>query len=92
MIIGATGLAGYALFGPPALTPSLLVGIVPGWVWWSFAVPRWRDWVQDQGLAEPSIYRLAVNLGLVFPKGTFLENTEFRRRDGTRGWRTGPKE
>jgi hypothetical protein len=89
-IIGAVGLAGDLLFGRAALVPSLLVGIAPGWLWWSYAVPRWRDWVETQGLDEAAIYSTAVNYGLVFPKGFLLESTEFRRRDGTRGWRTGP--
>ncbi len=89
-ILGAVGLAGYALFGTRALAPSLLVGIAPGWIWWSYAVPRWRDWVEAEGITEASIYATAVNLGLVFPKGFLLESTEFRRRDGTRGWRTDP--
>jgi hypothetical protein len=89
-IIAGVALIGTVIFGRDALGKSLLVGIVPGWLWWSYAVPRWRDWVERQGLDEASIYSKAVYFGLVFPKGFFLEQTEFRRSDGTKGWRTRP--
>lgn len=66
---------------------GLIVGMIPAWVWWSYAVPRWRDWLDDEGISEASVYRLAISSGLVFPRGFYLEGTELRRRDGTRGWR-----
>jgi hypothetical protein len=70
-----------------------VVGVIPAWLWWSYAIPRWRDWLEDQGIPEASVYRRAVDTGLVFPRGFFLEGTEFRRRDGSRGWRAeGPAE
>jgi len=63
-----------------------LAGVAVGWVTWSFLVPRWRDWVQDQGLAPEDVQSRAVRSGLLWPKGSFVERTEFRRRDGRRGW------
>ncbi len=83
---GVTGKVAGVLLG-------LVVGTIPAWLWWSYAVPRWRDWLEDQGIAEARVYDLAVKSGLVFPRGFFLEETEFRRRDGSRGWRReGPAE
>ena len=63
-----------------------LGGFAVGWLTWSFLVPRWRDWVQDHGLVPEDVQALAVRTGLLWPKGSFVERTEFRRRDGRRGW------
>src|SRR5215831_5873925 len=64
----------------------LAVGIATGWLWWSFMAPRWRDWVIDRGLRPEDVESLAVDTGLLWPSGSFPERTEFRRRDGRRGW------
>jgi hypothetical protein len=67
-----------------------LIGVFAGpgtaWIWWSFMVPRWRDWVIDNGLRPDDVQRAAELTGLVWPRGFLFERTEFRRRDGTRGW------
>jgi hypothetical protein len=65
---------------------GFVVGIVPAWLWWSFAVPRWRDWVVDQDLDVDAVQSIAVATGLLWPRGFFLERTELRRRDGKKGW------
>jgi hypothetical protein len=67
---------------------GIVIAIVPAWLWWSYAIPRWRDWLDDEGIPEASVYQAAVKSGLVFPRGFSLETTEFRRRDGSRGWRS----
>jgi hypothetical protein len=43
-------------------------------------VPRWREWVKNQGADELRTQHLAQVTGLVWPKGSFLEKTEFRLR------------
>jgi hypothetical protein len=63
-----------------------LVGVALGWLVWASQVPRWRDWVQDQGLEPQQVQPLAVRTGLIWPTGSLPERTEFRRRDGRRGW------
>jgi len=69
---------------------GLVVGLFAGpgtaWIWWSFMVPRWRDWVIDNGLRAEDVQRAAKLTGLVWPRGFLFERTEFRRRNGTRGW------
>jgi hypothetical protein len=62
------------------------VGTSVAWAWWSFAIPRWRDWVEDSGLAPGDVQDLAVRVGLLWPVGSRFERTEFPRRDGRRGW------
>lgn len=86
-IMGAGGLVGWLLASGAGALLGLVVAVAPAWLWWSYAVPRWRDWLEDMGIPESDVYRLAVGTGLVFPRGFFFEGTEFRRRDGTHGWR-----
>jgi hypothetical protein len=87
---GAVGLWLGGRLGPLFGLVGLLVGIVLGaavaWVWWSFTVPVWRDWVVDQGLTPSDVQELAVATGLVWPRGSHFERTEFPRRGGRRGW------
>jgi hypothetical protein len=88
-VLGVSALLGWALTGKVAgALLGVIGGVLPAWLWWSYAIPRWRDWLDDEGISEASVYDLAVRSGLVFPRGFFFEATEFRRRDGSRGWRT----
>jgi len=70
--------------------PGVMVGLVAGpglaWPWWSYAVPRWRDWVEDQGIAPEEVQEEAERIGLLWPRGSRWERTEFRRRNGRKGW------
>jgi hypothetical protein len=87
-VMGISALLGWLLTDKVAgALLGVVVSVVPAWLWWSYAIPRWRDWLDDVGVAEASVYDLAVKSGLAFPRGFFLEATEFRRRDGSRGWR-----
>jgi hypothetical protein len=63
-----------------------MIGGVIAWPWWAWSVPRWRDWVEDHGLKPEDVQELAVKTGLLWPEGSLSERTEFRRRDGRRGW------
>jgi hypothetical protein len=86
VIVALCGGVGRAAFGAAGLALGLLLGAVVAWPCWSFMVPRWRDWVEDQGIAPDEVQDGAVRTGLVWPRGSLLERTEFRRRDGRRGW------
>lgn len=87
-LMGLGGLVGWLITGKAAgVGVGLGLGFLPGWLWWSYAVARWRDWLEDNGIAEASVYDLAVRTNLVFTRGSPFEVTEFRRRDGSRGWR-----
>jgi len=56
------------VIGPPALA----------WVWWAFTVPRWRHWALSRGADPQLLQELGEAQGLVWPRGSFLERTEFR--------------
>jgi hypothetical protein len=47
----------------------LFLGSILGWVWWSFTVPRWRDWAYAHGIDPARLQKLAVRIGLTWPKG-----------------------
>ena len=79
-IIGLAYLIGYISIGPDRAIFCVPVGAVMAWVWWSAIVPRWREWVKNQGADEVRTQHLAQVTGLVWPKGSFLEKTEFRLR------------
>lgn len=57
------------------------IGFVTAWLWWSFSVPRWRRWALQNGAPADSLQKWAVLTGLVWPKGSFFEKTEFKLKD-----------
>jgi hypothetical protein len=85
-VIAFCGFIGWLLNGVGALFIGLIVGSVIAWPFWSFLMPRWRDWVEDSGLTGDDVQRLAVLTFLLWPKGSLFERTEFKRRNGKRDW------
>jgi hypothetical protein len=47
------------------------------WGWWSFAVPRWRLWAYERVPSTGEVHSRALAAGLVWPRGSRLERTEF---------------
>ncbi len=73
-------MVGYIARGMPVALVYLFIGVLLAWLWWSIAVPRWRRWAKRRGADEERTQRIAQQTGLVWPKGFFLEKTEFRGR------------
>jgi hypothetical protein len=75
----------FILLGLKAFQPQwwafVIVGFVVGWLWWSFTVPRWRRWAQEKGIDRDKLHRAALATGLVWPRGSFLEKTEFKIKE-----------
>lgn len=69
-------LIGQIIVGFPKAVVWAFAGAVPGYLWWSIMVPRWRKWVKQNDVAEAETLRLAVMTGLIWPKGSFFEKTE----------------
>jgi hypothetical protein len=86
IVIALCGLIGWFLNGAGALLMGIFVGSIIAWPFWSFLMPRWRDWVEDSGLTGDEVQRLALLTFLLWPKGSLFERTEFKRRNGKRGW------
>lgn len=59
---------------------ALLAGSVLAWLWWSYTVPRWRDWALNDGIERERLQKYAVRTGLTWPAGSPFEKTEFRKR------------
>ena len=57
---------------------SILIGPGVAWIYWSYAITKWRIWaltnVEDQGELKWS----AVASGLIWQDGSFFERTEIR--------------
>jgi hypothetical protein len=79
-IIGLAGLLAYLLKGPTWTPLGLFLGTIPGWLWWSFMVPQWREWAKRQGADETETQHIGESRGLLWHKGSFLEKTEFHSR------------
>ena len=60
---------------------SVTVGSSVAWIWWSYSVPRWRQWALKSGAPENKLQRWGVITGLVWPKGSLFEKTEFKVKD-----------
>jgi hypothetical protein len=56
------------------------LGFVFAWLWWSVAVPLWRDWAKRSGADEEETQILGQRSGLVWRKGSVFEKTEIRVR------------
>jgi len=78
-IILAGGLLARALAGRFGL--GLMFGVLPAWLWWSMAIPRWRTWALARGVDPTELQRIGALTGLVWPKGWIFEKTELPPRD-----------
>ena|SRR2546425_8171798 len=47
------------------------------WIWWSYAVPRWRSWALARGVDPDELQAVAQREKLVWPRGHIFEKTEF---------------
>jgi hypothetical protein len=57
---------------------GVLIGILPGWLWWSLITPRWRRWALRRGAPADQLQKWGVITGLIWPKGWIFEKTEFK--------------
>lgn len=80
-IIGLAFLLADLLKGPAWAPLGLFLGIIPAWLWWSFMVPRWREWAKRKGADEGQTQYLGQRSGLVWPKGSIFERTELPPRN-----------
>ena len=71
-----------ALNGRGGAWPAIagLLGFVAAWPYWSFAIPRWREWALRRGADPDELQRRAQAVGLVWRRGSIFERTEFRPR------------
>lgn len=52
---------------------SLIAAIVLGWLWWTFAIRRWRAWALSRGVPPAELTRMAVLSGLARPRDWYSQ-------------------
>jgi hypothetical protein len=57
---------------------SVPLGIAAAWVWWSYQVPHWRIWALERVDDIEALHQRAVQVGIEWPYGHFLERTEIK--------------
>ena len=76
--MGAFAMLAAGVTGSRTLGFALLaLGFLAGWLWWSYAVPRWRHWALRRGANPDELQRAGERAKLLWPRGHFLEKTEF---------------
>ena len=56
----------------------IIGGLAAGWMWWSFAAPRWRLWAYQRVTDLEQLERLAVAEKLIWPHAHLFTRTELR--------------
>lgn len=70
---------------PSFLTTILLVlslfNIPLAWLWWSYAIPKWKLWAYARAEDVDTLKHAAVDVGLIWPDGHIFEKTEICSQD-----------
>ena len=85
-IIAFCGFIGWLLNGVGAFFIGLIVGSVIAWPFWSFLMPRWRDWVEDSGLTGDDVQCLAVIAFSSVAAGFIIRTRGIQTTQRKRGW------
>jgi hypothetical protein len=57
---------------------SIVLGPCVAWIYWSFAITRWRIWAFSNVDDAEELKALAISGQLIWPDGSFFERTEIR--------------
>jgi|SRR5690554_1082393 len=76
--------------------PSIIVAltvffaIIVGWTWWSYRIVKWKYWAFSQIDTANSIklYTRAIEVGLIWPKGSVFNKTEIWTNEDKRKWKS----
>jgi len=74
---------GYFLLDVSTIACFIAVGLgfTLAWLWRSYFIPQWREWAHARGADPEELQIEAVRSKLTWPKGSFFERTEIRRRE-----------
>jgi hypothetical protein len=84
LIVGLLGLGAVVMalrpwqVSPIVLVPAVLLAVVPAWIWWSLAIPKWRLWAMKNVEDWPRLKAAAIEGLLLWPDGSFFERTEIK--------------
>ena len=68
-LVGAILLISWNMWLGMACLVACLFTIVPAWLWWSYAVPRWRRWALRRRVDPNRLQRMGEITYLVWPRG-----------------------
>lgn len=65
---------------------GLLCSFISGWVYWGFAVTRWRLWAFENVRNVHELKKRAIKAQLIYKDGSFFEKTEIRSAADKAKW------
>lgn len=81
ILLGGFGIACFLLSRSTAAgSIAAIVAFCGAWLWWSLFITEWREWAHARGADPDELQYLAVRSKLTWPKDSFFERTEIRRR------------
>ena len=60
---------------------GLLTGAVLGWLYWSFAIPKWRNWALGRGIDRDQLSKWGRITLLTWKENSLFARTEFKGKD-----------
>jgi len=60
----------------PIIGLALIPSIIMAWIWWSWALPKWRLWAVKQVDDVELLFDKAIQAQLMWPVGHFFQKTE----------------
>jgi hypothetical protein len=60
----------------PVFALVVLLPVLPAWLWWSFAVPKWRLWALRNVDNWQLLEELAIKEKLIWPRRSIFNLTE----------------
>lgn len=59
---------------------AMLIGVVLGWIYWSFSVKKWIEWAVENGVDEDRLLKVGKRGLLVWSKNTLETVTRKNKR------------
>ena len=76
LIFGASRIG--QAYAPSLVWVVLIAGFLCAWVWYAFAIARWRAWALERVTDADRLQRLSEISGLLWPKGSVFEKRAFK--------------
>ncbi len=67
--------------------PTILIGFLSGWLYWSFMITKWRLWAFENVRNVHELEKRAVIEKLIWPANSFFEKTEIRSAAEREKWK-----
>ena len=61
-----------------SLSLGAILGCVIGWLYWSYSIPKWRNWALAHGVNKEELSKWGRRTLLTWKEDSLLAKTEFR--------------